>query len=64
MRNPWNIVRCKLGRHRWEAVRIGKEKGKECRHCKERIFDRPGADLDDVLRGAGFAAGGGTPGPF
>jgi hypothetical protein len=45
MRNPWNILRCKLlGSHRWETVRVGNAKGKECRDCKERVFDTPGSD--------------------
>ena len=45
MRNPWNILRCKLlGSHRWATVRVGNDKGKECRDCNERVFDTPGAD--------------------
>ena len=61
MRRPWNIVRCKLGRHRWETVQVGPERGKECRHCKERIFDKPGSDdvrhVADTLGGAGGISG-------
>ena len=42
MGNVWHLVRCKLGRHRWETVRVGGNRGKECRDCHDRIFDKPG----------------------
>jgi hypothetical protein len=49
MRSPWSVVRCSLGQHRWQSVRVGGEKGRECRDCKARDFDGPThPDLNDV----------------
>jgi len=49
MRSLWSAVRCSLGRHRWQTISVGAEKGRECRDCNERDFDPPThPDLDDV----------------
>lgn len=60
MRNPWNILRCKLGGHRWETIRVAMDKGKQCRHCHERIFATTGSgEMMRYVPGAPGAMGDG-----
>jgi hypothetical protein len=62
MRSPWILVRCSLLKeHRWETIRIGTEKGKECRDCGARSFDTPeNATLHRIKGGLpGSGVGGG-----
>ena len=60
VRSPWIFVRCSLlNAHRWETVRVGAEKGKECRDCKTRRFDNPESETQDKIQPvAGGGAGG------
>jgi hypothetical protein len=58
MRNPWNMLRCWMNVHRWETIRAGADKGRECRDCRRRVFDTPGGShLDEVTRGASQLGG-------
>ena len=63
MRNLWDVLRCKLGTHRWETIRVGTDRGKECRNCNDRIFDTPSSDdvrhVAETLGGMGGMTGGG-----
>jgi hypothetical protein len=60
-------LRCMMGRHVWRTIRIEGQTASECRHCKERDFERPrGPDLDEVTTvarqmggGPGMTGGGG-----
>ena len=63
MRNPWNLLRCSLDRHRWIPVTESGTKSRECRDCHRRDFDVPNYAVDpyDAVRNA--TAGGWTGGP-
>jgi hypothetical protein len=51
------MLRCSLGRHRWQTVRAGAQEGRECRDCKARNFDDPTSraqeDVKNLLGGLG-----------
>ena len=40
MRNPWKVVRCLLGAHRWQTCEVGGDKGWSCRHCEALVLER------------------------
>ena len=40
MRNPWHVLRCKLGVHRWETVEVSGDTGWKCSSCGEELFER------------------------
>ena len=39
-------VFCRIGRHRWHAIRVEGQVGRECRDCGSREFDGPRGDPD------------------
>jgi hypothetical protein len=58
MRAIWNRLRCAVDIHHWQTIRIGGDKGRECRDCKKRVFEGDGGSgVDDVKRGAGMLGG-------
>ena len=53
-RNPLIFIRCFVGWHRWRQIKVGDERGEECRDCMRRRFGTSGFanpnDPDVTLR--------------
>jgi hypothetical protein len=44
----WNELRCFMRVHRWEVVRDGSQKGRQCRDRGERDFEERSGDFDGI----------------
>jgi hypothetical protein len=70
MRNPWNVVLCLLGVHRWRTYSVSGDKGWKCRNCEALVLEREylervhdPAATDRPVMSHGGAAGASLP-PF
>jgi hypothetical protein len=65
MHKAWRRFMCAINLHRYQAFRIGRDKGWQCRDCHKRDFpDADAEKMDEVARRAGVGAGFGGGGGF